>query len=241
MIAVLVVIFISILVINIWNLFTLKSLEKKTNINSQLSDAKYYDLKAKIEFIIAIFSICAAVVALLGYNSMSDIKTALGQDIIKKMSKYDSLLIQYGNKLNVSDSIYKKTASNYEALANILPEYDKTIKRQSELFNTFDKRINLLNSMNILKQNYYIANLRINGKLSTAFQTFHFNKLKTNFGDNLPNFKKPPIVIPAAEGPVFVKIFNIKTTSFDIMCNEGEELNSSMNFNVIIFENQPAE
>src|SRR5690554_6960251 len=108
MIAVLVVIFISILVINIWNLFTLKSLEKKTNINSQLSDAKYYDLKAKIEFIIAIFSICAAVVALLGYNSMSDIKTALGQDIIKKMSKYDSLLIQYGNKLNVSDSIYKK-------------------------------------------------------------------------------------------------------------------------------------
>lgn len=63
----------AILVFNIWNLFTLSKLKKQQASQQALNDPRYYELKAKQDFLVAVFSVFVATAAFLGYNSLKSI------------------------------------------------------------------------------------------------------------------------------------------------------------------------
>jgi len=84
---------VSLLVFSIWNLISLKRLSKNsTKKDKQLNDSKYYELKYKSEFIIAVFSIVATVAGILGYNSITSAKNEIKADLLAKTKSIDSII-----------------------------------------------------------------------------------------------------------------------------------------------------
>jgi uncharacterized membrane protein len=66
----------------IWNLVTLHQLKKNSSLaDTQLNDSKYFELKYKLEFTIAVFTFLVGIAAYLGYNSKESIETKVTNEI----------------------------------------------------------------------------------------------------------------------------------------------------------------
>lgn len=237
MIVLLIVTAICIFAVNFWNLITLRQIKRKIHESPELNDAKYYELKFKSEFLIVTFSVIVTTAGLIGYNSINDIKKDITQTINYKIyKKYDSVLSNFDKQLRISDSTYKKSKYNLDEISKSLPGIEEVVKKQSDEVIKTSEKINILNSKNILKQNYYIVKLKLKKDLST--DKYYFQDLKTTNGDNLPEFTNSPVVLPANEGPYITKVINITRKSFEVLCNEtADGIDTMLYFNVIIFEN----
>jgi predicted phage tail protein len=69
----------------IWNLITLQRYKKESKRVPELNDAKYYELKYKYEFVVAVISVIVTAVAVVGYNSIQSVEAALKNDFTEKV------------------------------------------------------------------------------------------------------------------------------------------------------------
>jgi len=215
----LIIIGIAILILNIWNLISLKQLENNsTSTNNQLNDSKYYELKFKSEFIIAVFSIVAAVGGLLGYNTITSAEENIKKDFLSKTTFIDSLITQTEERILEKDSILEKIENRQDLINKTIPENDAKLHSQENQIDLIQKTLTELNQNNKVKQSFYlIQSLEIKKDMRgmPENKTFYFKDLKTNIGDVLPTFNKLPFLIPLQEN-IGIDIFDITLESFSV-------------------------
>lgn len=245
MIILLVIIGVALLVFNFWNLRTLKSIKKNAiQKDSQLNDAKYFELKSKSEFIIAIFSVIVAVAGLLGYNTLQGAKNEIKSELINKTKSIDSLLTITEDRVQEKDSILAQLELKLDIISSLIPLNEKQLNSQRSQLNSLQKVIRDLNTNNKIKQSFYIVrNLEIKKSKKPLVKYFKFNNIKTNIGDNLPKFSKQPIVIPIPESTADFQVYNITSEGFYVGIASSTEWEEDQEpetykFSLMIFESK---
>jgi hypothetical protein len=218
----------------IWNglnFLTLKRLSHQKD--KELNDAKYWELKYKYEFLIAIVALITATAGFLGYNSLQSIETAVRADFNKKVdSVKTSLQNTYtdvdSRLLTAKDSVKdlnKKVSNSQIQLQKSIEGLNTLTKQQFELkevglqskksLNELSAQLDSINSKNKIKKEFYlVTNVPLKGLLNP--QTIKFSQLKTNIGDYLPIFKKPPFVISAWGNQIEFKVSSTTTDEFQV-------------------------
>lgn len=216
----------------VWNSISLRSLTKRPHrSDSQLNDSKYFELKYKQEFLVAIVSFITAVAVFLGYNTMDNIRSELRKEIA------DSLRTKYVELSAISDSI-KDLSTNLSEMQNSLSA-NSTIAFQNQLkqqelmrvlsssqsqANAFKNRMDELNKKNILKQEIYLVAglefdvakgyLNENPDSATNATRYYFKDLRTVLGEPLPAFKEAPVIVATTNAGATISISEVTTTSF---------------------------
>jgi len=202
MTAIIVILLLALLSVSIWNFKTLNDIKKLGKENRTLSpDAKYFELKYNIQFLVGLSTILIAVLGVLGYRSLDDVKSQLSD-----------------NLATISTTIEEKE--------NTTKELDFKITKIAESANAIDlafnqvkvleSKVKEINSKNILTQNYYIVSpLKIELTMGVE-KIIYFKDLMTNTGDRLPVFKFPPLVFGTLNSNTSFMIYSITTSSFKI-------------------------
>ncbi|MCD8437692.1 hypothetical protein LNI95_08410 [Tenacibaculum dicentrarchi] len=241
----LVIIFSAIVILNVWNLISLKQLKKdSTKLDSQLNDPKYYELKSKSEFIVAVFTILVAVGGLLGYKSFESVKKSIKDDLLSRMIPINSSIDETEKKIIKYDSIFRINESMQIIINKDIPKNDLKLKNQDRQLKLIQNTLNELNQNNKIKQSFYLVKsleiINIKGKLS---KKFYFKDLRTNIGDKIPKFSKLPFLIPIPENMATIRINDLTLESFTIHIGSslrvsGTNKPTSYKFGLMIIENK---
>ena len=224
----------SLIILFVWNGFNYRSLKNLSDLSKkELNDAKYWELKYKHEFLIAIVGLITAAAGFLGYNSLQSIESAVKRDFdekvdsvqknfqvasedinIKLRTAKDSLKLLNG-KFKSSESLLQRNSSNL----NDLNGKQSFLKEKGDLMQnkllSLSNEIDTLNKSNKIKKEFYlVTNIKLTGLSDPT--TFKFANLKTSTGDRLPQFKKPPIVLTAYLEKAEIKISSITATEFQV-------------------------
>jgi len=82
---ILLLIIVSLISLFIWNGLNFRSLKKQATLrDKELNDAKYWELKYKTEFMVAIVTLITATAGFLGYSSLQSIEASVKNDFNKK-------------------------------------------------------------------------------------------------------------------------------------------------------------
>lgn len=167
-ISILIVIGISLLVLLGWNILSLRRLYKSSHTIKELNDSRYYELKYKQEFIIAIVSVIGTILVVFGYNSIHSVEKALSDEFNSKTeatnakmnivsNRSDSLIRSFDSALNIRLSrTNNKLASIEINSASLATETEKNLKKVQSSVNSYN------NSLESLKdQQYEIENRNI--------------------------------------------------------------------------------
>ncbi len=245
MIILLIIIGVAILTINIWNAISLKQLKRNANkSDNQLNDSKYYELKYKSEFIIAVFSIVATVGGLLGYNTIKSAESKIKEDLLVKTNSIDSIISLTEKRLIKKDSILEKIELRQDFITKTIPENDSKLNNQENQIRLIQSTLNELNKNNKIKQSFYlIKSLEIKSDEEKE-QKFYFKDLMTNIGDKLPKFKKLPFLIPIPENQADITIYNLTLESFSILVAssigvyDSDKDPEAYKFGIMVIENK---
>ncbi|NTW31785.1 MAG: hypothetical protein HGB12_04040 [Bacteroidetes bacterium] len=224
-----------------WNFFSTNRLIKniKSNIKEENNDSRYFELKYRIEFIVAIFSVIIVVIGFLGYNTFENAKKEIHKSIIDKNDSLFKILSKNEIKLGKFDSGIVKLEGKNAKIDSGLLKYDSKAKSLNNSMLNLKNLIEVINSKNILKQNYYIVNsLSIN--LYNNIKKIYFNDLITDMGDKLPIFTSPPIILPIPEINWQVQVNSIKKDYFEVLpgyeIGDYEPKDSIVKFSVLIIQ-----
>ncbi|MES2376356.1 MAG: hypothetical protein V4553_07250 [Bacteroidota bacterium] len=203
--------------------------------DKELNDAKYWELKYKYEFLIAIVGIITATAGFLGYNSLQSIEAAVRSDFDKKVdsvkttlqatySDVNSRLLSAKNSVANIDNRVKNSQAQLKTSSEVLAvltkkqfELNKDGLLSKKNLKELAEEIDSINGKNKIKREFYlVSNMAFSGKLSveTSLIKLKFSDLKTITGDRLPVFKKPPIVLSTLS-------YNVK---FDISLVTNENI-----------------
>lgn len=243
------------MILAIWNGINFKSLKgRSVSLNQNLNDSKYFELKYKQEFLIAIVSFITAIAAFLGYNSLAAVKSQIRDDVEVKLKSNIDKIDSLKHVIAKTDSSVKDIKSvtyQYSMLAirNQIKENQlRKILELSELkTKAFQKRIEELNSKSILKQEIYIVEgvefdvLKGNSDTSSNITQYFFADLKTILGEPLPKFTKPPIIVTTSNSGAQLYIIDVTTISFKIgsgafVTPTGNETSYKVKVNLLISE-----
>ncbi len=210
---------------NIWNLFSLRTLLKKPLRNDQLNDKNYWELKYKMQYMITIFSVILAVATYLGFNTLEDAKETVRKGFQSKLDSIENKMKAIDSKINSSTSNFDSKISTNDSSLRTLADMLYGVKSKTNLvqsslsessnqLDTFRKRFNEL-----VQKNIYISFTDYTEKDATtddASKTVMFSELKTTFGDKLPTFSKPPLIIATSNEGVMFQVSKVTTTSFKL-------------------------
>jgi len=255
---ILLLILISVITFGIWNWSNLRGLKNHSSRRTaNLDDAKYWELKSKQEFLVAVVTIVTAVIAFLGYNSKKDIesniKTSMRASIDSVKIGLESELKPMSSKVDTFKSSLSNAEGSIKDAENKIKSYQQKINelnKQSEALkyiasnskNQADevlKRISEINKNNVLKQQVYICRV-VYDTSNTDQQHFNFQTLTTILGDKLPKFKAKPIVIAISTWPlnankITINGFNLYTSG-GYSTGDVELENDKASVTVMIYE-----
>lgn len=240
MIKLLIIIGFSLLVFMIWNLIAVYRLKRNsTKSDKELNDSKYFELKYKTEFFVAVFSVIVAVAGLLGYDSLQNAKNEIKSDLLVKTKTIDSILINTEQRIKLNDSVIKSIELKHDILINSIPINQKKILLQNQQISSLQKMIDELNSNNKIKQSFYLVNsLGLKNNDKEIYSAFKYEDLKTNIGDKLPKFTKTPFIIPIPEVIAKVEIHNVTLDGFAASIEMYVDDVDTFKFSVMIIENK---
>ncbi len=242
------------IIFTLWNIINVRSFKKiLSNNENRLADDKYFELKYKIEFLIAAFSGIVIVVGYLGYGSLDNAENELKKNMqdslkvfeISLKEKQDSIekIGSQLNNFNLIQSVFFKEQSKFSKtqfdLRTDLSKQENRISTGKNEIDSLDKKIKTINSKNILNQNFYlIDNVKFNmaeeDKVDLT-NTFYFKDLSTSLGDKLPEFKKPPIVFVAASINVRFIVTEITTEYVKLYMSENYiPIDNLTSFNMVV-------
>ncbi|MCA6451673.1 MAG: hypothetical protein IM582_00735 [Chitinophagaceae bacterium] len=174
---------VSLLILLIWNLASIRQLKNRSKTDRNLDDPRYYELKYKQEFFVATVSLVGTVLVIFGYNSLQNVEKALKDDFTIKnamMSKRTDSIISYfdtaiNKRISATDKslqtisassmhLLQKTTSQLQNTQNTLEGYKHNLEMLSSQQAVVDDkvknvqgRITDINAKNILKQNFYLV------------------------------------------------------------------------------------
>lgn len=206
-------------VANAWALFIIwRHTRSKWRSPSALADIKYFELRSKQEFTVAVGAIFLAALSFYGYNTISGLENKINAQVQESLEKITSLTAQ----------AEKAQADVEKAVSNLNDASAKAIT----MGNTVDKlsnQINRLNSKSILQNNIYIvpdvplSQYKIG---ANNIRTIPFSGLRTVNGDPLPKFARPPNIIVTSSNGGVVLLRDITTTSFSVYPSDAIVLES---------------
>lgn len=174
---------VSLIILLIWNLVSIRHLKNQGKTDKNLNDPRYFELKYKQEFFIATVSLIGTVIVVFGYNSLQNVEKALKDDFSKKTTEIsrrtDSILNYYDTSINKrfgitennlkvisnsSISLLQKNSIQLQKTQHTLEGYNNALRslniQQLEVdkkVKNVQNRIVDINSKNILKQNFYLV------------------------------------------------------------------------------------
>ncbi len=214
------------IIFNVWNSLTLYSIKKRPLRNDPLNDAKYWELKFKIQYIISAFLAILAIATFLGYNTFDNIKDSIHNELDHKLDSTKSLI----NDLTLRQ---KEISERVDTTGNQILKYQNIILGLSDKQATVKESIKLsandlkdlkdkitdINSKNILQQNIYIVDtiqFDISKLTDDQAKILKFSDLVTISGDKLPPLSNPPFILPISNQECEFHINQVTNTSFKI-------------------------
>jgi hypothetical protein len=204
----------------VWNYRNAKSHPNRRKNN----DIRYYELKSKYEFLVSIVTLVTVVFVFLGISSQRELKDEIQKNIDKELisskNAIDSTKRSFAlfrDSINVSLETYNNVLSASIVNLNKMSDkqnliYQKSLKSNLDL-DKVQNTVSRISKLNVLKKEFYVIDdLQVDNKTAASGNSFRlfFKDLKTNTGDNLPNFTSEPLVLASnLDGGV---IKTIKTT-----------------------------
>ena len=217
-----------VMVFSFWSFLSIRKHIRESNTGSRrssLTDERYFELKSKQDFIIAVSTIIFAVITFLGYSSIDSIRTELSNEF---QSQRDSI-----EKLN---SIANNNLMDLDKMST---KYKDSVLTALEMVTVLRKNINSISSKDIIKQNIFIVDPLSTTAFSKdilgpfkGFRFIKFSKLTTILGKRLPVFNIPPSIICFSNIPGNFIIGKINKEGFYIKTSDNSEVDQ--NFNVWI-------
>lgn len=209
MITIIIVLLIPLVVFIAWNGWTnYKLLKLRSSNETELNDSKYFELKFKMQFLVAMFTVFAGLGSFYGYTTLEGAKVSITKEIQESIDSLNLRIRNASIEVSKRDSIVENLNYAIFQMTNSVPQ----LKSRTQLI---EKRILDINQKNILKQSYYIIP-EITFQPGDKPKTYFFKDFTTNLGDKLPQFKTPPLVLPIQEGNMILHVINITTESFQI-------------------------
>ena len=147
--ALIIVLLVAILVIGIYNLFLnyrIKIICKDSN--SAIKGEGYFDLKYRIQLYVYVITIIVATGAFIGYDTYSNIKTNLSNDIEKELASYDTNFARVESFIYETQSFLDNFNIEKEAISS-------TLLKSGNKAEEIEKSINILASRRINEPNIY--------------------------------------------------------------------------------------
>lgn len=198
------------LIFSFWSFWLIKKhlQQFKTNYRhiSTLTDEKYFELKSRQDYIIAVSTIVFALLSFIGYTSINNIKKELASQVEKESQNLKSL---------------KDTATeNLTTLKLTGRTYEDSVRNALKLVAALKKEIGAISNKDVIKQNIFIVDpLRIGDfpkdKL-TETRIIKFNSLTTISGEKLPEFRIPPSIVCFSTTNSLLIVSEVTTQGFKI-------------------------
>lgn len=252
---IIVIILLGLLIFSIWNFFNLNRLSKQQRIDVETAE-RYFELKYRIQFLTSFAALIIALIGFVGYNTFDNIKSDIKSEL---MLEIDSLgleiedksekLFQAEKKLGKLDSTYQYISNNQlQSLMTGIKAYQKQVGKTTDQLDEIQKEV--------LKRDIYVVeNIPISLKQNvdelsgkhpseTRYENYskiHFKDLRTNENLPLPDFRKPPLVIPVVSSSYIVSVFNVTNKTFQgsmntHFTNEKWSKIDTVKFSVVIIQ-----
>lgn len=231
--ALIILLLLALTILSTWNFVAFQRLKSKEDSEPTMRDARYWELNYKLDFIISVTVLGAAVFGYLGYDSIENTKTTLRSELSRD-------LILINEDIDNSKKYLSALQASMDSVNAVIGVSGGEIKQQIQSLAKLDAKINAINSRNILQQEFYVVNslrLILNEKFETiSSNKFVFQDLTTESGDKLPKFKKPPLVIAVSRSDISVEIFRTGMESFEAYWGSSgiDDIPREIEFSVVI-------
>mgnify|MGYP001627550680 CR=1 FL=1 len=217
-----------IIVFNVWNAINLYSLKKRPSKQTGIDDPKYWELKYKIQFLVASFSLILAVFAFLGYNTIDKIKEAISSGLEQKLDSTKNNITELiakqsfiDNRMSEADTLLTKYQNIIIGLSNRQSGVNNSIQTSSTELNKLKGKISEINGKNILQQNIYIVDeiLLDVSKVTSGddwSKIIYFSNLKTISGDKIPPMNNPPFILAFSNENCDFRVSQVTRESFKL-------------------------
>lgn len=126
-----IIILAAILVFSIWNWFNLREL-KQFHHQNELNDSKYHELKYKMQFLIAMFSVFVVIGGVLGYSSLADARKEIKKEFEPSISSINEKIKSTDKSIREKDSVVRELSLRLEFLLENIPQLDSKAKNQKK-------------------------------------------------------------------------------------------------------------
>lgn len=180
----------SVFIFSLWSFLSikkhLKQFKNNYKFSSSLTDEKYFELKSRQEYIIAISAVIFSIISFIGYTSIDNIR----KDISKQLD-------QEKEKINITYDSANQNLSGLEIRGKTVQD---TLRSALERLAMLNRGIKALYNKDVINQNIFIVDpLRFNDysliDKKNGIREVKFKDLRTVSGDKLPIFKSPPSII----------------------------------------------
>jgi hypothetical protein len=184
---------ISVFVFSLWSLILIKRHLKAFNSgyrkDSSLRDAKYFELKSKQEYIIAVSAVILSIMSFIGYTSIENIKADIRSSVQTEVDRLSNL--------------DKQATDTYSGLTIKGHSFVDSMRSAMNIVQSLTNRMKTISAKDVIRQNIFIVDpLRIGDFPIDKSDKFHegnrivkFADLRTVNGERLPTFKVKPSVI----------------------------------------------
>lgn len=196
---IIIIILVAIFIAQIWNIIALRSMKHNPNRNnSEMQNEKYFELKYRLQYMTAAFSVIIVAIGFFGYKTYSNAIDNIKSDLSKQLSEYSSSLEEIQGVINS----FQNFSSKYEADKK---DIEQNITRFKQSTSEIQNEINEIKDETLKNPNLYIIleyafELDLMSDRDSLYR-INFSDLQTFDNKPLPNFKFAPIIaIPASHG-----------------------------------------
>lgn len=209
----LVIIGILVFIFSLWGYLGVRKISRqiKSDKINEISIEKYFELKARQDYIIAVSAIVFSIISFIGFNSIESTKNEISEKL--------------KNELNRIDSLRLIANENFSELELMGRDYKDSVDNAFKLLASLQARMKYLYSKDVISQNIYIVNpIRVGDlrkfpedpKTGMEYYEVKFSNLKSINGSSLPSFKSPPTVLIASNGISSFKLKEVVEDRFTI-------------------------
>jgi len=183
----------------------IRQFKDNSRFTSSLTDAKYFELKTKQDFIISIGSILIALIVLIGYGTLNDIR-----------KEYEDQAAVGRKQI---DSITQLSIRRYLALDTLDDKYKGSVKEGLRTVDDLRKKLVQISKKDVIRQNIFIIDpLRMGDykKRKEDFRTIYFKDLVTISGTRLPKFLVEPSLICFSSNFAVMIVKDVTSESFKV-------------------------
>jgi hypothetical protein len=207
---------IAVLIFSYWGFRLIQKHVKRFNNNHKfsqsLNDEKYFELKARQDYIIASSAIVFAVLSFIGYTSIKDIKNEMNEQMTVETSRL--------NKLNSSAN---ETLTSFQGIELKGKDLQDSMRSAMELVSILKSRVTQIFEKDVIKQNIFIVDPfkisdfpLVKKKEPDGYREIKFKELITISGQKLPMFKVPPSIMCFSIDGTTVFITDVTTEGFKV-------------------------